>query len=337
MFVNEQKGSFNRIRNPGEIVKTKIFEANQVDEIVLLLRRGAIVALPTETVYGLAADATNDEAIRKIFVAKGRPSDHPLIVHIDSVDKAKNWAEQLTDNAGKLAAHFWPGPLTMIFHKKESVSELITSGLKTIALRVPNHTATLEVIKKLGTAIAAPSANAYKRTSPTKPEHVLKTLSGKISGILNGGPCRIGLESTILDMTKRRPAILRPGAITASMIEDVIHVKVEQPLTHKEKVSGNSSAHYQPEKPLFVMSKDEIRRLVQEEPNVAVIHYSRLSRTEKAGYYKMPSGKIGYAKMLYEMLYRADSTKVNKILVETPPVSKDWLDINDRLQKASVK
>lgn len=314
-----------------------MLKIDQIREAVSLLKNGEIVAIPTETVYGLAADATNDEALRKIFAAKDRPSDHPLIVHVDSFEKINDWAEYVSDNAKKLAEHFWPGPLTIIFWKKKTVSNLITGGLDTIAIRIPNHPLALEIIKKLGKGIAAPSANIHKKTSPTKPEHVLKSLKWKISTIIDGGPCAIGIESTIVDMTKEKPIILRPGAITADMIEKVINIKVDQPFSHKNKVSGNMKAHYQPEKPLFILSKKEIKLCIEKEKNIAVMHHSIIEKNPKAAFYKMPIKKEEYAKKLYEMLHHIDDTNVEKILVEQPPTSNDWDDINNRLRKASSK
>lgn len=318
------------------IMNTRILKANEIDEVVSLLRAGEVVALPTETVYGLAADATNIEAMQKIFIAKNRPADHPLIVHIDALDKVNDWAERISENAKKLAEFFWPGPLTMIFSKKNTVNELITGGLNTIALRIPHHRLTLEVIKKLGGGIAAPSANAHKKTSPTKPEHVLKTLKGKIAAILDGGRCSVGIESTIVDMTHETPVILRPGAITASMIENLLGVTVEQPSEHQEKVSGNMKVHYQPDKQLFIMSIEEIKH-IQKLGNVAIIYHSHIVKIKNVSYYKMPTDKTEYAKMLYETLHRIDKTNVEKIIVERPPISGDWTDINDRLLRASSK
>lgn len=318
-------------------MKTITLQSHQIDEAVTLLKDGEVVAIPTETVYGLAADATNEQAIGKIFAAKRRPSDHPLIVHVDSFDKVINWAEQISENATKLAACFWPGPLTMIFKKRKTVSNLITAGLDTVALRVPNHELTLEVIKRLGNAVAAPSANLHKRTSPTRPEHVLVTLSDKIAAVIEGGACGIGIESTIIDMTKESPVILRPGAITAPMIENVLGIKIEEKYASQQKVPGNMLLHYQPEKPLFLLSIDEIKWRLKKEFNVAIMHYSRINKNRKASYYKMPQDKSQYAKALYETLYRMDCTNVNKIFVEKPPSCIEWHDVNDRLIKASTK
>ena len=318
-------------------MQTKLFKSCQTDQAAALLKNGQVVALPTETVYGLAADAKNEDAIKKIFLAKGRPSDHPLIVHIDSLDMLNEWAQEVSLQAKKLAEHFWPGPLTMVFKKRESVSNLITGGLDTVAIRMPNHPVILDVITKLGNAVVAPSANAHKKTSPTKPEHVLKTLDGKIAGIVDGGVCSIGIESTIIDMTKENPVILRPGSITAKALELVLKTKVQVPFDHNEKVSGNMKIHYQPEKPLFLLSLEQIENLLHTESNVAVMHYSDLNKQESCLYYKMSSKRHDYAKDLYATLHAIDATAVEKIFVETPPVLNEWSDVNDRLLKASKK
>lgn len=318
-------------------MKTVILPSDQIDDVISLLRNSEVVAIPTETVYGLAADATNEQALSKIFAAKGRPIDHPLIVHIDSFDRVKEWAQDIPDNASKLAAHFWPGPLTLILKKRKTVSNLITAGLDTVALRVPNHTLTLDIIKRLGNAVAAPSANIHKRTSPTRPEHVLKTLSGRIAAIIDGGVCSIGIESTIIDMTQISSVILRPGAITASMIEAVLGIKIEEKYHHQEKVPGNMLVHYQPEKPLFLLSSAEIKQRLQQENNVAIMHFSHITKNKNATYYKMPKDKREYAKVLYQTLYQIDSTKVDAIWVENPPSYMQWHDVHDRLIKASSK
>ena len=319
------------------MMQTKILKSYQIEEAVNLLRNGEIIALPTETVYGLAADASNDHAIHKIFIAKDRPLDHPLIVHIDAFDKANFYAENISAEAKKLAENFWPGPLTMILMKRKRISNLITAGLNTIALRVPNHSLTLEIIRKLGNGIVAPSANAHKKTSSTKPLHVLKTLGGKIAGVVDGGAYTIGIESTIIDMTKEIPVILRPGSITTEMIENVLKMKIECPFNHNERVSGNMKIHYQPEKPLFLLPLDQIESFSKKEDNIAIMHYSKISKSRDAIYYKMSKNKREYANSLYDTVHLIDNTNVDKILVETPPNLSEWSDIHDRLLKASKK
>jgi L-threonylcarbamoyladenylate synthase len=319
-------------------METKILQASQIDEAVGLLKNGEVVALPTETVYGLAADSKNDIAINKIFISKGRPSDHPLILHISDLSQIHDYAVNIPPSAYKLANAFWPGPLTMILNKKDGVSALITGNLNTIAVRVPNHPLIQKIIDKLGHGIVAPSANTHKKTSPTKIEHVLKNLDGKIAAVLDGGSCNVGIESTIIDMTKETPLILRPGAITQTMIEEVLNAKIAMPLNHSEKTPGNMVVHYQPQKPLYLCSINEITAQLEKETLVAIMHYSKIARHEKnAHYYEMPKEKSEYATQLYDMLYKIDATHVKKILVEAPPLLSEWADVNDRLLKASTK
>jgi L-threonylcarbamoyladenylate synthase len=318
-------------------METKIFKPDQVDQVVKLLRAGEIVAVPTETVYGLAADAKNACAIAHIFRAKGRPSDHPLIVHIDSLQAVEDWALHISEHAKRLAEHFWPGPLTMVFAKKDGVSDLITGGLNTVAIRMPAHPIALEVITKLGNAIVAPSANAHKKISPTKPEHVLKTLQYKIPAIIDGGSCSVGIESTIIDMTKSIPVILRPGAVTQDMLKEVLAINIEAPHAHQQKIPGNMPVHYQPEKPLFIFSLDQLDTILVNEPSVAVMHYSQITKRESVDYYQISKNKEDYARDFYNILHQIDATDVEKIFVEMIPDSKEWADIADRLLKASSK
>lgn len=318
-------------------MQTKILKSTQKNEAVDLLKNGEIVALPTETVYGLGADAKNNLAINKIFIAKNRPSDHPLIVHIATFREAEDWAEKVPLNAKVLAESFWPGPLTMILHKKEGVSDLITGGLNTIALRIPNHPVILSIIDKLGNGIVAPSANTHTKTSPTKAKHVLRDLEGKISAVVDGGSCGVGIESTIIDMTKEVPVILRPGAITSEMIQKVLGIKIALYAEHNERVPGNINTHYQPEKPLFLLSIEEMEIFSQKENRVAIMHYSKIEKRNNNAYYKMPRKKSAYGKALYAMLHRIDNTNLDKIFVEKPPCLSEWSDINDRLTRAASK
>jgi len=318
-------------------MQTKLLKKNQIDEAVDLLKQGELVALPTETVYGLAADALNELAIKKIFSAKGRPSDHPLILHIDAFNKINDWAENISIHTQILADNFWPGPLTMILKKQNHISSMITGGLNNIAIRIPKHPIILEVINKLGNGIVAPSANSYQKISPTKPIHVLKTLEGKIAAVLDGGISSVGIESTIIDMTQDIPVILRPGAITKDMIENVLKIEIKCPFKHNQKVSGNMENHYQPEKPLFLLSVDEIEHIAKEQKDLAIMYYSNISKNSNAVYYRMPKNKAKYAKNLYNTLHEIDNTNAKKILAEMPPRQNEWADILDRLVKASKK
>lgn len=202
-----------------QIINPDDFEADQLQQACRILREGGLVAFPTETVYGLGGDALRPEAAAKIYAAKGRPSDNPLIVHIADIEAVDDIAEEVSETARRLAQSFWPGPLTMIFPKKEKVPEATTGGLGTVAVRMPGHPVAAALIRESGVYIAAPSANASGRPSPTKAEHVREDLGGRIDMILDGGMVGIGLESTIVDMSTQIPVILRPGAITKEMLE----------------------------------------------------------------------------------------------------------------------
>jgi L-threonylcarbamoyladenylate synthase len=201
-----------------------IFLADQdsIQQAAQLLRKGRLVAVPTETVYGLGADATNPEAIKKIFAAKGRPADHPLIVHIPDASYLNAWAVDIPDSALILAERFWPGPLTLVLKKQPDVPLEVTGGQETIALRVPNHPVALNLLKVFGGGIAAPSANRFCRISPTQASHVAEELGDKVDLILDGGACQVGLESTIVDLSSGNPKLLRPGQIGKAEIEELL-------------------------------------------------------------------------------------------------------------------
>lgn len=227
-------------------MKTKIqeidpdnFYEGELDRACETLRQGGLVAFPTETVYGLGGDALRPEAAAKIYAAKGRPSDNPLIVHIADMEALQELAREIPPEAEKLARRFWPGPLTMIFRKKPQVPDSTTGGLDTVAVRMPSHPVALALIRRSGVAIAAPSANTSGRPSPTKAVHVAEDLAGRIDMILDGGTVGIGIESTIIDMSGERPTILRPGYITKEMLEEVIGVVDTDPAIRGEKKPKN--------------------------------------------------------------------------------------------------
>lgn len=241
-----------------------------------ILREGGLVAFPTETVYGLGADALNENAAKKIYAAKGRPSDNPLIIHITNMEALEKIVSDIPAAAHTVAEKYWPGPLTMIFHKSSIVPFGTTGGLDTVAVRMPSHEAARAVIEAGGGYIAAPSANTSGRPSPTKAEHVEEDLKGKIDMIVDGGPVEIGVESTILDMSVTPPMILRPGAITKEMLEELLgEVAVDTALLDEDskkapKAPGMKYRHYAPKAKLFVIEGDvtaavkEINRIADE-------------------------------------------------------------------------
>ena len=205
-----------------QTINPESFQDEELQEACRILQNGGLVAFPTETVYGLGGDALRPEASAKIYEAKGRPSDNPLIVHIADMESLEEVAQTVPEEAAKLAQHFWPGPLTMIFPKKEKVPASTTGGLDTVAVRMPSHPVARALIRESGVYIAAPSANTSGRPSPTKAEHVQEDLDGRIDMIIDGGAVGIGLESTIVDMSTGVPTILRPGYITKEMLEEVL-------------------------------------------------------------------------------------------------------------------
>lgn len=272
-----------------QTINPESFRDEELEEACRILQKGGLVAFPTETVYGLGGDAMHPEASAKIYAAKGRPSDNPLIVHIADMDALEDIAQSVPEAAVKLADHFWPGPLTMIFPKKEAVPKSTTGGLETVAVRMPSHPVARALIRESGVYIAAPSANTSGRPSPTKAEHVKEDLDGRIDMILNGGAVGIGLESTIVDLSTGVPTILRPGYITGEMLEDVLGEVQVDPAILSQKMNPNIVAkapgmkyrHYAPKGQMTIIEGDtgkvvdEINRLVKEKTDegcsVAVI------------------------------------------------------------------
>lgn len=240
-------------------IDSKAVDHQKMEEAAQLIRSGELVAFPTETVYGLGADALNPQASKKIYAAKGRPSDNPLIVHIAKFEDLEKIAKEVPQEAKKLADAFWPGPLTMIVYKNEKVPYETTGGMDTVAIRMPDHPAALELIRQSGCLIAAPSANTSGRPSPTLAEHVAEDLGGRIPMILDGGEVGIGIESTIIDLTEKIPMILRPGYITKEMLEAVIGTVQTDPgiiaadSTKKPKAPGMKYRHYAPKANLMLI------------------------------------------------------------------------------------
>ncbi|KIS04258.1 L-threonylcarbamoyladenylate synthase [Paucilactobacillus wasatchensis] len=242
-------------------METKIFKLEQIQAAADLIKAGELVAFPTETVYGLGADATNEQAVKKVYAAKGRPSDNPLIVHIASLDTVEKYAAFISPDARKLMQQFWPGSLTMIFKLKPGAfSMTVTGGLATAAFRFPDNQATLKLIKTANCPLVGPSANTSGKPSPTTAQHVYHDLNGKIAGILDDGPTRVGVESTVLDMSTDEPVILRPGAVTKTQIESIIgsietnhhHVgKDETP-----KAPGMKYKHYAPKAQVYIVDRE---------------------------------------------------------------------------------
>ncbi len=325
-------------------LQTRRLDANRpedFDEAMRLLRAGRLVAVPTETVYGLAADASNPAAVRGIFAAKQRPTNHPLIVHLADAGQLPRWARDIPDSARRLAAAFWPGPLTLLLHKADAVPFDVTGGRPTIGLRVPDHPVLLRILETLDGGLAAPSANPYKRLSPTTADQVFEGLGGRIDAVLDGGPCAVGLESTIVDLTGDAPRILRAGPITRRQLSDALGVAVEFPDHHDAAVPGNVAVHYQPRTPLHVFDTETLRVRLTSMPHDAGIALAHLSDDlpDSAGVLRtlrLPADKSGFARALYGALHALDQIGANAIWLERPPVHEDWSDVHDRLSRAAM-
>lgn len=317
---------------------------NDIQRAVALLRQGELVALPTETVYGLGADALNPVAVAKIFAAKGRPSDHPLIVHLSDAEQLLDWARDVPREAIALARAFWPGPLTLILRKEEGVPDLVTGGQDTVGLRVPNHPVALELLRAFGGGVAAPSANRFGRISPTTAEHVRQELGDRVPLILEGGACQVGLESTILDLSRDVPVILRPGAIGVDDIARVIgrrprlRGEVEQAAEHADapRVSGSLAAHYAPRTPLELLPLDGIAARLREGDVVLARCPAPASLAAGVEWVVAPADPAAYGHDLYARLRELDESPSRRILVEAPLATPEWAAVADRLGRAAV-
>ncbi len=310
----------------------------EIEEAVEALRSGELVVFPTETVYGLGANASDPAAVRKIFEVKGRPADHPVIVHLDNPRYLHRWVSTMPPVAEKLAERFWPGPLTLILPKAENVNDVVTGGQDSIGIRVPSHPMAQQLLTAFGGGIAAPSANRFGRLSPTKPEHVRDELGSAVKVILDGGDSPIGLESTIVSCLNNEAMLLRPGFITRSQLAQVVELSTGG---FVPRTPGDRVLHYAPSTPLAIVSSDDLERFAGEfvarQEKVAVLamrpplHTQRHMTWINAG--KKPEA---YAHNLYNHLRTLDSAGCARILVQELPDDERWAAILDRLQRASA-
>ena len=310
----------------------------EIEEAVEALRAGDLVVFPTETVYGLGANASNPVAVRKIFDVKGRPPDHPVIVHLDDPRYLHRWVSQVPPVAGQLADKFWPGPLTLILPKADNVNDIVTGGQDSIGIRVPSHPMAQQLLNAFGGGIAAPSANRYGRLSPTKPEHVRDELGDAVRVILDGGDSPIGLESTIVSCLDNQARLLRPGAITRSQLEQVVGALAVGGIVPRSP--GDRALHYAPSTPLEIVASDDLElragEYVARDEKVAVLamrpplHTQRHMTWINAG--KKPDT---YAHNLYAHLRTLDRIGCERIFVQSLPADERWAAILDRLQRAS--
>lgn len=313
-----------------------------IDNAIKILQQGGLVAIPTETVYGLGADASNPDALRKIFRAKQRPEDHPLIVHLADRSQLDQWVSHVSPAAERLANAFWPGPLTLILPKAPHVLDLITGHQQTIGIRIPHHSVARALLTGFGGGIAAPSANRFGRISPTTAAAVYEELGDAVDLILEGGPCDIGLESTIVDVSGEGVVILRPGMITAEQIERVLQEGLSQAGSQVLRVSGSLESHYAPVTKMQLLEGEEISRylatLMQGDLPVAVMMRTQiLNVAQGVTSVKMAENAKRYAHDLYQTLRGLDQQGFKKIIVEDVPQNGEWAAIRDRLVKASFE
>lgn len=310
-----------------------------------ILRSGGLVAFPTETVYGLGANALNATAVQGIFAAKGRPANNPLIVHVVDAAQARELASQWPQSAQQLAARFWPGPLSLVLPKRDMVPAIVTAGAATVALRVPAHPVAVALIRAAGVPIAAPSANRSNQVSPTRAEHVHKGLAGRIDLLLDGGPTSGGLESTVIDLSTAPCRLLRPGLVTRGEIEAVIG-PLSQPLhaTHEDSPAampspGMLSRHYAPRAGLECVAGSgaaRVLQLVQQGQRVGWLTSSEVAVPPgDIVLIELPNEPAGYSQQLYAALHALDDAGVDRIVVEMPPAGDAWTAVLDRLRRAA--
>jgi L-threonylcarbamoyladenylate synthase len=318
---------------------------NDIDLAVRILRTGGLVAFPTETVYGLGADATNPAAVAKIFIAKGRPATNPLIVHVADAAAARQCAAEWPASADRLAARFWPGPLTIVVRRvisgRWAVADAVAAGGSTIGLRSPDHPVALLLLRSFGGPVAAPSANRSYHISPTTAEHVRADLGDRVDLILDGGPCRVGIESTVLDMTGP-PMILRPGQISRAEIE----LELDRPVRIAHELIDSAAAparspgqmeiHYAPNLPTYRFERSRRPALeASDDPVRKLMLLGGDQPMSLPGRWIMPTDPSGYAAELYRVLREMDASGSGEIWIETPPDEPAWAAVRDRLLRAS--
>ncbi|MBC7853409.1 MAG: threonylcarbamoyl-AMP synthase [Pirellulaceae bacterium] len=314
-------------------------QPGEIEQAAAILRAGGLVAFPTETVYGLGADAENEAAVRKIFAAKGRPADHPVIVHLADAQEVTSWAERIPQQAWRLGEKYWPGPLTLILPRSARARDVVTGGLPTVGLRVPSHPVAQALLREFGGAIAAPSANRFGRVSPTRAQHVQVEFADELPFILDGGACEVGLESTIVDFTGDAPAILRPGAITKEQVEAVCGQALCSPQSTTTRFSGGLESHYAPRAFVEIVEPDELHRratdLVQQGKKVAILGQSDLKMPAGIEIILLGSDSASQARTLYSALREVDELGCDVALACLPPPDGLGSALRDRLQKAA--
>lgn len=306
--------------------------SSTIAEAVTVLRNGGLLAIPTETVYGLAADARNTGAVARIFALKGRPADHPLIVHIAGVEQISEWAIDVPQVAKDLAERFWPGPLTLILKKRADVPDAVTGGQNTVGLRSPDQVQTLALLKAFGGGLAAPSANRFGRISPTSAAHVRDEFGDDAPPILDGGPCQVGIESTIVDLSQNPPRILREGHIRREQLLPYLPDLQNGVVSASPRVSGSLDAHYAPRTPMRMMQRAHLTESAADNPRCVLLALDALPPDTQG--FSLPAHPEAYAHGLYAALRQLDARNAACILIEQPPSGPDWLAVNDRIKRA---
>jgi L-threonylcarbamoyladenylate synthase len=313
----------------------------EIDRAVEALREGEVIAFPTETVYGLGADAQNPEAVRRVFELKGRPATHPLIVHIDHPRLLERWALAVPPAAHALAERYWPGPLTLVLRRAPAVDLAITGGQDTVAIRVPAHPVAQQLLRSFGSGVAAPSANRYGHVSPTRVEHVREEFGDELRVILDGGDCKLGLESTIVSCVESVPRVLRPGSITLSQLRAVVPEVEGRAEADSPRMPGSDVKHYAPSTRLSIVNsgtlEEVVGQLTSEHGRVAVL----AMRPPRAANKYMTWVNAGrradvYARELYVNLRTLDKSGAQDILVEEVPAGEAWDAVRDRLHRAAT-
>jgi len=301
-----------------------------------ILRAGGLVAFPTETVYGLGADASSEAALKKLYAVKGRPAGHPVIVHFASADEAFAWAREVPEAARRLAARFWPGPLTLILKRSARAGDFVTGGQDTVGLRVPSHPVAQALLSEFGSGVAAPSANRFGRVSPTRAAHVREDLGEDVDLVLEGGDSEVGIESTIVDLSRGRAVLLRHGAITPAMLEQALGAAVAAADAGAPRAAGTLERHYAPRTALRLVASHALdQEISRAGGGTAVLAYSRPDE-RAARWLRMPRDPQGYAHRLYAALRELDAAGCALILVEEPPQDAAWAAVRDRLKRAAA-
>ena len=334
-------------------MNTKLLTEKEVDQAAAILRDGGLVGIPTETVYGLGADGLNGEAVSRIFEAKGRPQDNPLILHIPDVSWLERYCKEIPLTAYRLAEAYWPGPMTMILYHKDMVPQSVTAGLDTVGMRCPSHKLCRDIIAAAGVPVAAPSGNTSGRPSPTTAQHMMEDMDGKIDAIVDGGPCSVGVESTIIDLTCQPPRLLRPGGITLEQLQAVLgEVAVDPAVTRllgageKPKAPGMKYRHYAPKAPVTVVTGDPkksaeyIAAHAGAEDGIICFDeflplFTRRSETRPVMDLGPAGDKEEQARHIFDALRSFDHTSVPAIWAQCPDTTGIGLAIANRLNKAA--